>query len=122
MSVEAVETLVDRLYHYARVRPDSPALIDPSETITWKELGATTNRIANALLRAGLRKGERVALVADTNARTASIILGALKAGGSAVPVPTLIGADAIARVVEDCGARHLFVSENCRAQVRDCD
>ena len=122
MAESATETLVDRLYHYAHVRPDAPALIDPSETVTWKELGAMTNRVANALLRSGLQKGERVALVADTTARTASIILGVLKAGGSAVPVPTLISTDAIARVVEDCGARKLFVSQSCRAQVRDCD
>jgi acyl-CoA synthetase (AMP-forming)/AMP-acid ligase II len=122
MAESATETLVDRLYHYARVRSDAPALIDASETITWKELGATTNRIANALLRSGLRKGERVALVADTSVRTASIILGVLKAGGSAVPVPTLISTDAIARVIEDCGARHLFVSANCRTQIQDCD
>ena len=107
-------TLVDKLYEHGKARAGEPALQDPQTTLTWAALDIQTNRIANALMMSGVGKGGRVAVLADTSALTASIILGILKAGGSAVPVPTLISPDAIARVIEDCGASVLFVSHNC--------
>jgi long-chain acyl-CoA synthetase len=107
-------TLVDRLYQHGRERWNEPALQDPYQLLTWGELDAFTNRVANALIAAEVKKGGRVALLADTNARTAALLLGILKAGGSAVPVPTLISPDAIARVIEDSGASVLLVSQSC--------
>lgn len=108
-------TLVDRLYEHGRRRPNDPALQDPTRLYTWQALDRHSNRIANALLRAGLRKGGRVALLTDTGALSGLVILATLKAGGSAVPVPTLIAPDAIARVIEDSGAQFLFLSAATR-------
>jgi acyl-CoA synthetase (AMP-forming)/AMP-acid ligase II len=111
-------TLVDRLYEHARERADAPAIADGARSVTWAELDAQTNRIANALHAAGVRKGMRVALMGNTDVTSGLLLLGTLKAGASTVPVPTLIGADAIARVVEDSGAQVLFVSQSCLSYV----
>ncbi|MDB5495571.1 MAG: putative AMP-dependent synthetase and ligase [Phenylobacterium sp.] len=108
-------TLVDKLYAHARERAGEPALRDSRRCLSWTELDAQTNRIANALAAAGVGKGMRVAIMADADVAGALLILGTLKAGASAVPVPTLIGADAIARVLDDCAAKILFVSARCR-------
>ncbi len=110
----ATLTLVDKLYEHGKARARAPALQDQQTMLTWGALDIQTNRIANALLASGVRKGGRVAVLADTGALAASIILGILKAGGSAVPVPALISPDAIARVIEDCDASVLVVSRNC--------
>jgi long-chain acyl-CoA synthetase len=115
---QTAETLVDRLFRHGHERADSCALQDPSGSMTWRELDTKTNRIANALINAGLRRASRVALLADTDIQTAALILGVLKAGASAVPLPALIGADAIARVVVDSGAEVFFVSSNLRKHV----
>jgi long-chain acyl-CoA synthetase len=112
------ETLVDKLYQHARTRPAAPALEDASSTISWAELGMATNRIACALRRRGLNHGARVGLLTDSDVRGATLILGALKAGLSAVPLPALIGADAIARAVADSGAKILFVSSRMRKHI----
>ncbi len=109
------ETLVARLYQHARERPAAPALADPTQMLSWKELDETTNRVANALLARGITRGARVALIADTNVRAALLLLGILKCGACAVPVPTLFGADAVARILEDCQARLLFAAASCR-------
>jgi long-chain acyl-CoA synthetase len=115
MSTLPDETLVDRLYLHARQRADAPALQDPSRSLTWRDVDAASNQVANALLAHGVTSGTRIALLADTDTRTALLILGILKSGASAVPVPTLIGADAVARVISDCQAAVLFVSDSCR-------
>ncbi|MET0273750.1 MAG: class I adenylate-forming enzyme family protein [Phenylobacterium sp.] len=112
--------LVERLYAHARERAAEPALRDAHHRLTWAALDARTNRIANALAAAGIGKGARVAIMSDADAAGALLFLGALKAGASAVPVPTLIGAEAIGRLLDDCAAGILFVSAACRAFLPD--
>ena len=41
--------------------PDHPAVIFEDRVTTFRELEARSNRLANALLGLGLRKGDRVA-------------------------------------------------------------
>ncbi len=118
MHTERSSTLVDKLYLHACERATAPSLQDARDSLSWAELGATTNRIANALLRLGLHRGSRVAFLSDTSVRTATLILGTLKARASAVPLPALIGADAIGRAIVDSAAEVLFVSSSLRKYV----
>jgi fatty-acyl-CoA synthase len=113
------------MYH-AAAHPDREALIEYAETgvrrMTWGELAATTNRLANALHARGISGGSRVALMLPNSgeyllAQQALGLLGAtavqigyrLKAGeiahilGNAEPAATLVHADYLA---EMAGAR----------------
>ena len=110
------ETLVDRILRFERERPGAPALCDPDGEMCWGELGSLSNRIGNALLSAGLAKGERIALLAHGSILYAATMVGALKAGVSVVPLPTLLSGEAIAAMIADSGARLLFVSAPLRA------
>lgn len=113
-------TLVDRLYLHGRERGDAPAFMDSRDCVSWSQLDAATNRIANALIAVGVARGARVAVLSDTRLQAALLMLGTLKAAASAVPLPTLIGGDAIARIVEDSAARVLFVATKCRPLVTE--
>ncbi|MGH6990717.1 MAG: AMP-binding protein, partial [Stellaceae bacterium] len=54
---EELETIGDTLAHQARVRPDQEALKVGDRRVTWRELDAGANRVANMLLGLGARHG-----------------------------------------------------------------
>jgi fatty-acyl-CoA synthase len=106
----------------AAAHPDREALVEYAETgvrrMTWGELAATTNRLANALHARGIAGGSRVALMLPNGAeyllaQQALALLGAtavqigyrLKAGeiahilGNAEPAATLVHADYLAEM-----------------------
>jgi 2-aminobenzoate-CoA ligase len=71
-----------------------PCLISPAETLTYAELAARTNRIANALVRdLGLVPGNRVLLRAPNNPMMVAAYLAVIKAGGVAVATMPLLRA-----------------------------
>ena len=56
------DRLVDYLAYNAATRPDAEALVDGRERLTWSVALARCDRYAAALLGAGVRRGDRVAV------------------------------------------------------------
>src|SRR5437899_12435392 len=54
--------LHDRLREAAREVPQKPALILGDRVVTYADLDAATDRVAAALVKRGVRKGDRVTL------------------------------------------------------------
>jgi O-succinylbenzoic acid--CoA ligase len=73
---------------HAREAGDEPAVLDGGETLTWAALDASASAVAASLARAGVGAGERVALLGPSRATDAAAILGILRAGAVAAPVP----------------------------------
>lgn len=48
---------------HARRSPERPALIMNDVVVTYKELDARTNALANALLQLGIEPGDRIAVL-----------------------------------------------------------
>jgi acyl-CoA synthetase (AMP-forming)/AMP-acid ligase II len=86
-------TIVEMLARNARWYPDSPALIElqPSKNfrkeITWKELEARANRLANALMKMGVKKGDRVIHLMMNSIDWLEAYFAILKTGAWAVPL-----------------------------------
>ena len=80
------------------------------EEWTFADLAAWSSRFAHLLVRSGVRRGDRVALLLDPSLPFYGALFGTLKCGGVAVPLFTLFGPDALAPRLEDSGARLLFV------------
>jgi len=51
------------LPRHARYRGSHPALVVGGRTLTFRELNVYVNRLANALLGAGLKKGDKFATI-----------------------------------------------------------
>jgi long-chain acyl-CoA synthetase len=100
---------------HARTRGDRVALIEGERRVTWGGLHDRVERLASALLGAGVRPGDKVAVLGENSVEYAEVFFGALRAGGCVVPLPTLASRDALERMVVDCGARALFVSGKYR-------
>ncbi|CAN7695856.1 acyl-CoA synthetase [Caballeronia sp. LjRoot31] len=81
-----------------------------SETrFTFDNLKALSNQFANALARAGLKRGDRVGIFLPQSPETAIAHLAIYKAGYIAVPLFQLFGVDAIQYRLADSGAAALI-------------
>jgi long-chain acyl-CoA synthetase len=86
--------------------PDRIALIDHSggavRELRYGELDRAMDEAGAALAGAGLRPGERIALVAANRAEYLTLFFGAIRAGLVVVPVNHKLGEEAVAFIVED--------------------
>ncbi len=108
----AFMSVSDMIATHARIRPNDLAFADTSRDLTWVEFNRRVNKVANALLERGLKKGGSVALLAGNNVWAYEVIFGAMRAGGVPSPLSTLLTADHIAGLVEDCQCEFLFVGD----------
>jgi long-chain acyl-CoA synthetase len=106
-SLEA-SNLADLLARAAAQSPDRVALVDPSSgrRVTWAELDAEVDRVANGLSAMGLVAGYRVVVCVTNRVEFVTSYLGALRARMVAVPVNPRSATGELVRMVADCGAR----------------
>ena len=90
------------------------------ETMTYGALVDTAGRFATWLAGAGITGGERVAILADNDARWIACYLGALRAGVVAVPLDTAYKSDQVRTVLADSGARAIFTTPKFADTVRN--
>jgi long-chain acyl-CoA synthetase len=81
------------------------------ETTTYADLVGLAGRVAAWLLHFGIRGGDRVAILADNDARWIAAYLGILRIGAIAVPLDTAYKAPQVGTVLENSGARLLFTT-----------
>lgn len=103
-------TFPDLVRLQARFLPDHPALIQDERSLTYGELDALVDRIASALQRDGAGMGEVVAACALNSIEYAALFVAALRAGAAIAPLAPSSTADSLATMLEDCGARLLFL------------
>ena len=108
---ESMEAIGQRIQHLALERPDHIALIDGETQLSWQTLARQANRIANRLRSAGLKRGDAVAGLSENSINYVALYLGTLVAGGCMVPLSGMASGDSLALMLNDCGARFLFVS-----------
>lgn len=80
------EFLQDQLERNARQIPDKAGLIYNDAKITYNELNAAANRFANAVLKMGIKKGDRVALIMPNIPQFVMAAYGVWKIGAAVVP------------------------------------
>ncbi len=105
---------VDR---HARVTPDQLAVIAEHEdgevrTVTYAELEALTNRLANALLSRGVAPGDAVGLFLPMGVEVIAAFYAVCKIGAIAVPIFSGFGAPAVAARLADAGAVALITCD----------
>ncbi|MEV0322488.1 amino acid adenylation domain-containing protein [Streptomyces sp. NPDC050658] len=94
-------TVVKAFVTQAARTPDATALADGSRSWTYAELDDLSNRVGNALLRAGTQPGDRVGIAMDRSLETVAVIVGVLKAGAAALPLDTTYPAARLTDMLE---------------------
>ena len=90
---------------------DKPAVIFDDTTVSWSEFGAGTARVANGLIGAGLRKGDRVVILMKNSYEMAEAMFGVIRAGCVAVPLNVSITDAAVASMTVNSEARAVIAS-----------
>ncbi len=94
-----IGTLLPRHAHY---RPDHLALVVGAERLTYHQLNGRVNRLANALLGAGLAKGDKVATVLPNCLELVLMYWAAAKTGIVIVPASPLLQEGGLTTLLAD--------------------
>jgi amino acid adenylation domain-containing protein len=91
-------------------RPDAPAVAAEDGSLTYGELNRRANRLAHALIRAGVQPDALVGLCVQRSLDLVVGILGILKAGGAYVPLDPTYPRERLRFMTEDAGITALVV------------
>jgi amino acid adenylation domain-containing protein len=84
--------------------PDAAALVHGGERVTYGELDARANRLANHLRRLGVGPEHRVGLCLERGPELIVSVLAILKAGGAYVPLDPVYPRERLAFMLADAG------------------
>jgi acyl-CoA synthetase (AMP-forming)/AMP-acid ligase II len=80
-------TLGDISRKGSRLCPQEEALVFEETRVTWRQLEDRVNRLANAILKLGYRKGERSTILAENTHKYMEVYFAAAKLGMSVTPL-----------------------------------
>jgi amino acid adenylation domain-containing protein len=86
--------------------PDATAVVDGERKLTYGELDAEANRVANLLTELGVERNERVAMYLDKSLESVVAIYGILKAGAAYVPLDPQAPPARLGYIAADAGIR----------------
>lgn len=110
-----MKTLAQAIDEHARTRPDAAALVraGTGEALGYAELARRAARLAGTLAsRHGVGRGDRVAVLALNDVATFELLVACSRLGAALAPLNVRLADQELARVLERCEPRVLFVDE----------
>ncbi|MDI1287527.1 MAG: AMP-binding protein [Reyranella sp.] len=107
-----------RLARNAALFPAKAAVKCEGTTRSWRDFDRRVNRIARSLAGMGVGRGDKIAILAVNSIDYLETFMGGLRAGACVVPLSTMAAADALEKMLDDCDAKVLFLSERYRGLV----
>ena len=89
---------------------DKIAIIIGERRMSFAQLEEDSNRVAHALIKMGVKKGDRVAMMQASNPEFVSVFFGIIKAGGIAVPLDSRYVANELVSLFNDCRPKVLVI------------
>lgn len=108
----------DFLHASADRWPEKAAVVCGDATHTFGQIDRASDRLACALQRARVSRGDRVAVFADNSAEVVVSVFGILKAGGVFVIVNPTAKRAKLTYILQDCGASVLIAQPSLTAVV----
>ena len=101
-----------RIGRHAKAFPDKRAVVCEGKVRSWAGFDRRINKVARALAGMGIGKGDKIAILAANSIEYLETFMGGLRAGACVVPLSTMAAADALEKMLDDCDAKVLFLSE----------
>ena len=98
--------------------PDKDALFYLGKWHTYREIDEQANALAHLLIRLGLKKGDRVALLMENSLEYVVTYYAILKAGGITVALNTENTAMDVGYIIHDCGVRFFVTNQKHLARI----
>ncbi len=83
--------LATLLEESARMYPDKTAIVFDQIRLSYRQVNAMANQLANGLVKAGIRKGDKICVCCPNLPYFPIIVFGILKAGAVVVPLNVLL-------------------------------
>lgn len=93
--------------------PTKTALVCAGKRLSYAEVDDAANRLANALLANGIRRGDRVCLYLHNTPEAVIGIYGVLKAGAAFVVINRSVKLEKLQYILSDCGAAAFITDTN---------
>jgi fatty-acyl-CoA synthase len=110
-------TVGDLLDEMAAARPDADAVVFRGEPMSYRALKARADELARALLAAGVRRGDRVAVLMPNRPEWVVTMFAASKLGAITVGVSTFSSPREIAWTIEHCRPAAIVTRESFRGR-----
>ncbi|MGA8942956.1 MAG: class I adenylate-forming enzyme family protein [Thermoactinomyces sp.] len=101
------------LHRRARQYRQLEALVGPRQRLTYKEYDELSSQVAHFLLSLGIKKGDRVAVIPETNFIYPLILMGTLKIGAVIVTLNWRWTQDLLNDIIHDVEPKILFYDES---------
>lgn len=108
---DAMPTLGDIVRYHGWMRPDAVAMLFEARETTFKTLDRRSNQVANGLIAAGVKPGDRIAHLGKGCDEFFELLFGAAKAGAVLTPIIFRLATAEVAGIVNDAEAKLLFLS-----------
>jgi len=96
---------------HARYRPNHTAVVVEEFRLSFREFNARVNRLANALVSLGVKKGDKVATVLPNCLSLLDTYWAVAKIGAVAVPLSPLLREKALATLIQDSDTETIIAS-----------
>ena len=104
--------LASMIAHHADLSPAREAIVCGDARLTYGQLNALSNRVANALVELAIGRGDKVALVCPNLPFFPVVYYAIMKAGAAVVPLSVLFKPREIEYHLRDSDAKAVFVFE----------
>ncbi|MBA4601216.1 class I adenylate-forming enzyme family protein [Thermoactinomyces mirandus] len=101
------------LHKRARQYKRLEAIVGPRRRLTYEEYDKLSNQVAHYLLSLGIKKGDRVAIIPETNITYPLLLMGTLKIGAVVVTLNWRWTQDLLNDVISDVEPKILFYDES---------
>jgi fatty-acyl-CoA synthase len=111
---------INFLLRAAEVFPERTAVIDGDRRFTWRQHAERCRRLASALKKYGLKRGETVAVLAPNTSAMIEAHFGVPMAGGVICALNVRLDAATISFILEHSGSKIVLVDKQYSALARD--
>lgn len=114
-SVHAADTFHEGISRWAVLTPDATAVMASDRTLTYAEYVAEADRMAQALSRRGVGRGDRIVLLLPRNSDFLVAVLAVMKCGAAFIPMDPAYPSDRISYILSDSDGRFIVTtSDKC--------
>ena len=117
MNAPLSRTLAELLFEQAARYGDCPAVICGDRAVSYAELARRASRVAGALRRRGIGRGDQVGLLMNNRVEWLEVFFGAAIIGATIVAFSTWSKRDELAWLLADSGVRLLFALDQLGEQ-----
>ena len=114
-------TIPDILSSHGKFRRYQEAVVCGDVRRCWGDFNDQINCVANALLGAGVQRGDRVAVMMGNSVEMLEVMFGIVKAGACVVPLSGLLTGPQLVTLLNDSGATWAFATPDFIERLTPC-